>query len=234
MVKSMVKKYYQPTIDKIEEQVLAVHEKYKAYDLDAEDISLIEDDGGSSVNSSSTKGSISTVNSQKYESARQKRLREEKEARIAEKDKLKGERDEILQDLKKQMDDVTYLSEKYYLSDAAGKRVLNIESNKHRMVWSECSERNDYYLEILPANGTYMDNQEENEMSYQNDDEIMNYNDNDEDLRSGYGGDEYLSGNGNGEVPGYDSDDECGTGGSKFGIMPLPSVMSDKMVPSIT
>ena len=100
MVKSMVKKYYQPTIDKIEEQVLAVHEKYKAYDLDAEDISLIEDDGGSSVNSSSTKGSISTVNSQKYESATERFARRER--RHSGEGQVEGERDE-LQDLKKQM-----------------------------------------------------------------------------------------------------------------------------------
>ena len=232
MVRSMVKKFYQPTIDKIEEKVLAIHEKYKAFDLDIDESSICEDDS-SSVNSASTKNS-STVNSQKYESARQKRIREEKEARQAEKDKLKKERDDLLGDLKRQLDDVNFLCEHYYLADASGKRVLNTEANKHRLVWSECSKRNDYYLEILPASGTYIDKQENNEMSYQNDEEMM-YGD-DGMSSSKYGGElDYGFEDGNSaDVPDYDSDDDGGIGGSSFGIMPLPSVMSDKMVPSIS
>ena len=228
MVRSMVKKYYQPTIDKIEERVLAIHERYKAFDLDVDESSVCENDS-SSVKSASTKSSTTNI---KYESARQKRMREEKESRQAEKDKLKEERDKLLGDLKKQLDDVNFLCEHYYLADASGKRVLDTEANKHRLVWSECSKRNDYYLEILPANGTYVDNQEDNEMSYQNDEEMMYGGD---DMSSRFGGDlgECVD-DGNGEVPDYDSDDDGGTHGSSFGIMPLPSEMSDKMVPSIS
>ena len=69
-------------------------------------------------------------------------------------------------------------------------------------------------------------------MSYQNDEEMM-YGD--DDMSSRFGGDlgECVD-DGNGEVPDYDSDDDGGTHGSSFGIMPLPSEMSDKMVPSIS
>ena len=56
-------------------------------------------------------------------------------------------------------------------------------------------------------------------MSYQNDDEIMNYNDN-EKIFVVATVVMNTCGNGNGEVPGYDSDDECGTGGSKFASCP--------------
>lgn len=231
MVKSMVKKYYQPTLEAIENQVFAVYEKYKEYDLDSDDTTIGEGDD-ISLNSVSTKNSKISTKSQKYESAHEKRLREEREAQKIEKDRLRKERNEIIDMLKKRSDEVTYLSENYYLADATGKRVLNTEANKHRLVWSECSLRNGYYLEILPANGTYIDDQDDNEMSYQNDDNIA-YED--DGLNSNFGGDWSADvGDGNEEVPHYDSDDDNKTGGSSFGLMPLPSVMSDKMVPSIT
>ena len=115
-------------------------------------------------------------------------------------------------ELRKQLEDTEFLCEHYFLADSNGKRVLNIETNRQRFVWSECV-RNDYYLMILPANGTYVDDEPRGE--------------NDVGLLE----DDTLDGDFERENEEGDHMSDDGTG---FGLLPLPSVMSDDMVPSIT
>ena len=116
--------------------------------------------------------------------------------------------------LQKQKEDTEFLCTNYFLADAQGKRVLDIEANRQRFVWSECV-RNDYYLTVLPANGTYIDVNPREELDF----ELLD--------------DDTLGGTVGGEEVGEDEDHMSDDGGG-YGLLPLPSVMSDDMVPSIT